>query len=53
MNRLLIIALVILVFPIFIPKGILAEDVVVYSNKAWQMTDIILKKNHTIRGIEK
>ncbi len=49
MNRLLIITLMILLFPIFIPKGILAEDVVVYSNKAWQMTDIILKRNHTIR----
>ncbi len=52
MNKLLIIiVLVIPVFPIFIinnPTVILAEDVVVYSNKAWQMTDIILKKNHTI-----
>ncbi len=53
MNRLLIIiALAILIFPLFIiniPNGVLAEDVVVYSNKAWQMTDIILKKNHTIQ----
>ena len=53
MNRLLnIIVLAILISSIFIisnPKGILAEDVVVYSNKAWQMTDIILKKNHTIK----
>jgi hypothetical protein len=53
MNRLLIIiSLVFLIFSIFIinnTKGVLAKDVVVYSNKAWQMTDIILKKNHTIR----
>ncbi len=53
MNRVLnIIALAILTATIFIiniPNGILAEDVVVYPNNAWQMTDIILKKNHTIK----
>ncbi len=54
MYRLLkIIVLSVLISYIFLlndPKDILlAEDVVVYSNKAWQMTDIILKKNHTIK----
>ncbi len=53
MNKLhIIITLAILVFPIFLInnlKSVQAEDVIVHSNKAWQMTDIILKKYHTIR----
>ena len=53
MKRLLnIIYLAILVSLILIinnPKGVLAEVVVVHANEAWQITDIILKKNHTIK----
>ena len=50
MNKLLqIIAFAILISLIFIignPKGASAEVVVVHANQAWQLTDIILKKNH-------
>ncbi len=52
MNKLLqIIAFTILIAPIFIinnPKGASAEIVVVHADQAWQLTDIILKKNHAI-----
>jgi hypothetical protein len=52
MNKLLqVIAFVILITPIFIvnnPKGASAEIVVVHADQAWQLTDIILKKNHVI-----
>jgi len=46
------IAFAILASSIFLinnPEGILAEVVVVHANEAWQRTDIILKKNHTIK----
>ncbi len=50
MNRLLItITLAILLSITKSPDSILAKDVVVHSNEAWQMTDIILKENHTIK----
>lgn len=53
MRKLLnIIVFVILAFSIFIinnQKGIFAEVVVVHANEAWQITDIILKKDHTIK----
>ncbi len=53
MRKLLnIIVFAILVFPMFIinnQKGIFAEVVVVHANEAWQITDIILKKDHTIK----
>ncbi len=53
MKKLLhIIAFAILVSLIFIinnPKRISAEVVVVHANEAWQMTDIILKENHTLK----
>ena len=53
MGKLLnIIVFAILVFPMFIinnQKGIFAEVVVVHANEAWQITDIILKKDHTIK----
>ncbi len=52
MNKLLqIIAFTILLISIFIinnPKEASAEIVVVKANEAWQLTDIILKKNHII-----
>ena len=52
MNKLLqIIAFTILITSIFIinnPKGASAEIVVVHADQAWQLTDIILKKNHII-----
>jgi len=38
-----------LIFIINHPKSIFAEVVVVHANEAWQITDIILKKNHTIK----
>lgn len=46
------IAFAILASSIFLinnPEGILAEVVVVYANEAWQRTDIILKRDHTIK----
>lgn len=46
------ITLVILVFQLFAinsPKGIFAEEVVVHADRAWEMTDIILKENHAIK----
>ena len=53
MKRLLdIITFTILVSLIFIinnQREILAEVVVVHANEAWQITDIILKKDHTIK----
>ncbi len=52
MNKLLqVIAFTILISSIFIInnlKGVSAEIVVVHANQAWQLTDIILKKNHII-----
>ena len=52
MNKLFwIIAFTILITSIFIinnPKGASAEIVTVKANEAWQLTDIILKKNHII-----
>jgi len=52
MNKLLqVIAFTILITSIFIinnPKGASAEIVVVHADQAWQLTDIILKKNHVI-----
>jgi len=52
MNKLLqFIAFTILITSIFIinnPKGASAEIVVVHADQAWQLTDIILKKNHII-----
>ena len=53
MKKLLnIIVFAILVLPIFIinhPKSIFAEVVVVHANEAWQITDIILKEDHTLK----
>ena len=53
MKRLInIIIFAILVFPIFIinnQEDICAEVVVVHANEAWQRTDIILKRDHTIK----
>ena len=53
MNKLLqIIAFTILLTSIFIinnPKEASAEIVVVKANEAWQLTDIILKKNHVVK----
>ncbi len=53
MNKLLqIIAFTILLISIFIinnPKEASAEIVVVKANEAWQLTDIILKKNHMVK----
>ncbi len=53
MKKLLnIIVFAILIFPIFIinnQKDIFAEVVVVHANEAWQRTDIILKRDHTIK----
>ncbi len=53
MNKLLqIIAFAILISSIFIvdnPKGASAEVAFVKANEAWQLTDIILKKNHVIK----
>lgn len=53
MKRLLnIIVFATLVFSIIIinsQKGIFAEVVVVNANEAWQRTDIILKRDHTIK----
>lgn len=46
------IAFAILASSIFLinnPEGILAEVVVVHANEAWQRTDIILKRDHTIK----
>jgi hypothetical protein len=37
------------IFSINNPEGILAEVVVVHANEAWQRTDIILKRDHTIK----
>ena len=52
MSKLLqFIAFTILITSIFIinnPKGASAEIVVVHADRAWQLTDIILKKNHII-----
>ncbi|MFQ5788355.1 MAG: hypothetical protein ACE5H1_10305 [Thermodesulfobacteriota bacterium] len=51
-NLLNTIAFAILVFTIFIinnQKDIFAEVVVVHADEAWQITDIILKKDHTIK----
>ena len=52
MRRLLsIFTFAILLSPIFLinnPKGVSAEIVVVHADQAWQLTDIILKKNHII-----
>ncbi|MHC4322287.1 MAG: DF family (seleno)protein [Planctomycetota bacterium] len=52
MNKLLqIIAFTILITTIFIinnPKGASAEIVVVHADQAWQLTGIILKRNHII-----
>ncbi len=52
MNKLLqVITFTILITSIFIinkPKGSSAEIVVVHAGQAWQLTDIILKKNHII-----
>jgi hypothetical protein len=52
MNKLLqIIAFTILITTTFLinnPKGASAEIVVVHAEQAWQLTDIILKKNHVI-----
>ncbi len=52
MNKLLqVITFTILLTSIFIinkPKGSSAEIVVVHAGQAWQLTDIILKKNHII-----
>jgi hypothetical protein len=53
MNKLLqFITFTILITSIFItnnPKDASAEIVVVHANQAWQLTDIILKKNHVIK----
>jgi hypothetical protein len=53
MNKLLqIIAFTILLISIFIinnPKEASSEIVVVKANEAWQLTDIILKKNHMVK----
>ncbi|MBS1256971.1 MAG: hypothetical protein MAG551_00006 [Candidatus Scalindua arabica] len=53
MKKLIIIVVfVILVFPIFTinnQKEILAEVAVVHANEAWQITDIILKEDHTLK----
>ncbi len=53
MNKLLqIIAFTILLISIFIinnPKEASAKIVVVKANEAWQLTDIILKKNHMVK----
>ncbi len=52
MNKLLqIITFTVLMTLIFIvnnPKSASAEIVVVHANQAWQLTDIILKKDHVI-----
>ncbi len=52
MKRLLIIiAFAILLTPLLLinsSKGVFAELAVVHADQAWQMTDIILKKNHVI-----
>ena len=52
MKRLLnIITFAILLTTLFLisnPKGASAEIVVVHADQAWQLTDIILKKNHVI-----
>ena len=52
MNKLLqSIVFTLLITTIFIinnPKGASAEIVVVHADQAWQLTDIILKKNHII-----
>ena len=52
MKRLLnIITFAILLTSLFLisnPKGASAEIVVVHADQAWQLTDIILKKNHVI-----
>ncbi len=53
MNKpLWIIVFTVLLTSIFLqnnPKEAAAETVVVKANKAWQLTDIILKKNHVIK----
>ncbi len=53
MNKLLqSIVFTILITTIFLinnPKGVSAEIVVVHADQAWQLTDIILKKNHVIK----
>ncbi len=53
MKKLLnIIVFAVVAFPIFIinnQKDIFAEVVVVHANEAWQRTDIILKRDHTIK----
>ncbi len=52
MNKLLqIITFTVLLAAIFLingPKSVSAEIVVVHADQAWQLTDIILKKNHII-----
>ncbi len=52
MNNLIqFIAFTVLLTPLFLinsPKCASAEIVVVHADQAWQMTDIILKKNHVI-----
>ena len=53
MNKLLhIISFTVLLTAILLinhPKSVSAEIVVVHADRAWQLTDIILKKNHMIK----
>ena len=48
-NRVAVASRVSLIFIINNQKGIFAEVVVVHANEAWQITDIILKEDHTLK----